>query len=81
MKQGTLTRAQKHALQLLTRKDIALIRRNPAMVSASRHLLMACRKVIKKIDALPRHAGAKKRETAFKRIVALCEKAIARAGQ
>ena len=79
MKPNMLTRGQKQALQLLSRSDLAAIRRNPNLVSGSKHLLMACKKVIKKIEGLPRHASQNKRETAYKRVLELCRKAIEKA--
>ena len=79
MKQFVVTRAQKQALQHLSRGDLAAIRRNPNLVSGSKHLLVACKKIIKKIESIPRHAGHKKRETAFKRVITLCQKAIEKA--
>jgi hypothetical protein len=71
-----VTRAQKKILLLLSRQDISTIRKNPRLVSGARQLLMACKKIIKKIEAIPQYAGRKKRETAHRRIVALARKAI-----
>jgi len=76
MKSMMVTRAQKQALQLLSNRDIAALRRNPKLLSGSKHLLAACKKVIKKLENIPPHAGHKRRETAYKRIVEMCKKAI-----
>ena len=76
MKSMMVTRAQKQALQLLSNRDIAALRRNPKLLSGSKHLLAACKKVIKKLEHIPSHAGSKRRETAYKRIVEMCKKAI-----
>jgi hypothetical protein len=76
MKAAKITRAQYKALQLLSHKDLRLIRKHPKLVSNSKQLLVVCRKVLKKIEAIPKYAGRKKRETVYKRIAALCRKAI-----
>ena len=78
MKTVPVTRAQKQALELLSSSDIAALRKNPRLVSGSKHLLVACKKVIKRVEKIPRHASPKRRETAYKRIVELCKKAIDR---
>ena len=76
MKNVKLTGAQHKALQILSRRDIAAIRKNPKLVAGSKHLLLACKRTIKKVGEIPQYASRKKRETAYKRIVALCQKAI-----
>lgn len=76
MKTFKVTRAQQKALLLLSRQDISMICRNPRMISGARQLLITCKKVVKKVEGIPQYAGRKKRETAHKRIVALCRKAI-----
>jgi 5-bromo-4-chloroindolyl phosphate hydrolysis protein len=81
MKTDKLTRAQYKALQHLSRKDINTIRRHPQLVSAARDLLKACRKVVKRVEALSEYASRRKRRTAYKKIIAACEKAIERAGR
>jgi 5-bromo-4-chloroindolyl phosphate hydrolysis protein len=68
-------------LQHLSRKDINIIRRHPQLVSAARDLLKACRKVVKRVEALSEYASRRKRRTAYKKIIAVCEKAIARAAR
>lgn len=77
MKTIKVTSAQHKVLQILTRKDISAIRRNPKLVAGAKHLLLACRKTIKKVEDIPQYASRKKRETVYRRIVALCRKAIA----
>jgi hypothetical protein len=81
MKTVKLTRAQHKALQHLSRKDINTIRRSPQLVSAARDLLKACRKVVKRVEALSEYASRRKRRTAYKKIIAVCEKAIERAAR
>ena len=48
-------------------------------MSNAKHLLWACKKIIARVQAIPEYANKKKRATAHKRIVALCQKAIERA--
>ncbi len=76
MKSVKVTGAQQKVLQILTRKDIAAIRRNPKLVAGAKHLLLACKRTIKKVEEIPQYASRKKRETAYRRIVVLCRKAI-----
>jgi hypothetical protein len=76
MKSVKVTGAQYKVLQILTRKDISAIQRNPKLVAGAKHLLLACQKTIKKVEAIPPFSSRKKRDTAFRRIVALCQKAI-----
>lgn len=76
MKDVKVTSAQHKVLQMLSRKEISAIQRNPKLVPGAKHLLLACKKIIKKVDAIPQYASRKKRETAYRRIVALCRKAI-----
>ncbi len=76
MKSVKLTAAQHKVLQILSRKDIAAIRRNPKLVPGAKHLLLACRKVVKKVEDIPQYASRKKRETAYRRVIEICHKAI-----
>ena len=80
MKNIKVTRAQREVLQLLSRQDINALRRNPKLVSGAKHLVMACRKIAKKVEAMPQYAGKKRRETMRRRIVDICHKAIQKAG-
>ena len=80
MKKVKVTRAQFRALQQLSRKDINTIRKNPGIVAAAKDLLRACRRVIKRIEAIPEHASRRKRATAYKRVLHVCRKAIDKAG-
>lgn len=75
-KKVKVTRAQHKALQLLSRKDINTIRRHPGIVGSAKDLLRACRKVVKRVEAIPEHASRRKRATAYKRILHICRKAI-----
>ena len=81
MKTIKVTRAQYKALQQLSRKDINTIRKHPQLVSAARDLLRACRKVVKRVEALSEYASRRKRRTAYKKIIAVCERAVAKAGR
>ena len=76
MKNVKVTGAQHKVLQILSRKDISAIQRNPKLVAGAKQLLLACKKTIKKVDEIPQYASRKKRETAYWRIVAVCRKAI-----
>jgi tRNA threonylcarbamoyladenosine modification (KEOPS) complex Cgi121 subunit len=76
MKNVKVTGAQHKVLQILSRKDVSAIQRNPKVVAGAKHLLLACKKTIKKVEEIPQYASRKKRETAYRRIVALCRKAI-----
>ena len=76
MKSIKVTGAQYKVLQILSRKDIYAIQKNPRLVASAKHLLLACKKTIKKVEEMPQYASRKKRETAYRRIVALCTKAI-----
>jgi len=76
MKNMKVTGAQHKVLQILSRKDIYAIQRNPKLVAGAKHLLLACKKTIKKIEDIPQYTSRKKRDTVYRRIVALCRKAI-----
>ena len=76
MKDMKLTGAQHKVLQILSRKDIYAIQRNPKLVAGAKHLLLACKKTIKKVEDIPQYTSRKKRATVYRRIVALCRKAI-----
>ncbi|MBE0620445.1 MAG: hypothetical protein IH605_07635 [Burkholderiales bacterium] len=76
MKEMRVTGAQQKVLQILSRKDISAIRRNPKLVAGAKHLLLACKKAIRKVEGIPQYASRKKRETAYRHIVAICRKAI-----
>lgn len=76
MKTMKVTGAQHKVLQILSRKDISTIQRNPKLVAGAKHLLLACKKTIKKVEEIPQYTSRKKRETVYRRIVALCRKAI-----
>jgi hypothetical protein len=76
MKNVKVTGAQHKVLQILSRKDISAIQRNPKLVAGAKHLLLACKKTVKKVEEMPQYASRRKRETAYRRIVALCRKAI-----
>jgi len=79
MKTIKVTRSQQKVLQILSRKDINTIRKHPSIVSAAKDLVRACRKVLKRVNAISDHTSRRKRRTAYRKIVAVCEKAINRA--
>jgi hypothetical protein len=71
-----VTNAQHKALQALTRKNVNTLKKHPKIIAAGRGLLKACKKVIKHVEDLPQYANSRKRQTAYKRIVKVCQKAI-----
>jgi hypothetical protein len=71
-----VTSAQRQVLEVLSRRDLSAIRKNPKVVAGAKHLLIACKKTIKKLEEIPEYANRKKRATAYKRIIAMCEDAI-----
>jgi 5-bromo-4-chloroindolyl phosphate hydrolysis protein len=79
MKTVKLTRAQARVLQTLSRKDINTIRKHPEIVSAAKELLRTCKRVLRRIEAIPEYASRRKRQTAYRRIAGLCRKAIEKA--
>jgi phage regulator Rha-like protein len=76
MKTVKVTRSQYHALQNLSRKEVATLKKYPKILAESKRLLRACKKVIEKIENIPQHANWRKRQTAYKRIIRICQKAI-----
>ena len=76
MKTLKVTHAQYRVLQSLTRKDMRLLKKYPKVIADSHQLLRACKKVIKRIEAIPEYASRRKRQTAYKRIVVICQKSI-----
>ena len=80
MKNIKVTRGQRQVLQLLSRQDINAIRRNPKLVSGAKHLLMACRKIARKVESMPQYSSKKRRETMSRRIIDICNKALQKAG-
>ena len=81
MKTVKVTGAQHKVLQILSHKDISAIQRNPKLVAGAKRLLLACKKTIKKVEEIPQYTSRKKRETVYRRIVALCRKAIDEVGR
>jgi hypothetical protein len=76
MKTVKVTRGQYRVLQNLTRKEISTLKKYPKILVESKRLLRACKNVIKTIEKIPEHANRRKRQTAYKRIVGVCQKAI-----
>ena len=76
MKTVKVTRGQYHVLQNLSRKELATLRKYPQILVESKRMLRACKKVIEKIGQIPEHANRRKRQTAYKRIIRICQKAI-----
>ncbi len=71
-----VTRSQYRILQSLTRKEVGTLKKYPKILTESRQLLRACKKVVKRLGEIPEHANKRKRQTAYKRISAICQKAI-----
>jgi len=78
MKTVKVTRGQYRVLQNLTRKEIGTLRKYPKILAESKNLLRAFKKVVKRIEAIPEHANRRKRQTAYKRVIGICRKAIDR---
>jgi hypothetical protein len=78
VKTTKVTSGQYEALRQLAPRDLRLLRKHPRMLREGRHLVKACKKVIKLVEALHQYSNARKRETAYKRIVKVCEKALER---
>jgi hypothetical protein len=76
MKTLKLSNAKYKALQSITRKDLNALKKHPNIIGKGRALLKACKKVIKQVEAIPQYANHRKRQTAYKRIVKVCQKAI-----
>jgi hypothetical protein len=76
MKTIKVTHAQYRVLQSLTRKDIRLLKKHPKIIAESHQLLRACKKVIKRIEGISEYASRRKRQTAYKRIIVICQKSI-----
>ena len=76
MKSVKVTRGQHRVLQNLTRKDVRTLRKYPRVLAESKLLLRTCKKVIKRIEAIPEYASRRKRQTAYKRVIRMCRKAI-----
>lgn len=79
MKTLKVSSSRYRVLQSLTRKDISVLKKHPHILSESRHLLRAFKKVIKRLEGLPEFASRRKRQTAYRRITTICQKAIERA--
>jgi len=71
-----VTNAQRQVLDVLSRRDVNAIRKNPKLVAGAKHLLIACKKTIKKLESIQEYANRKKRATAYNQIIALCKDAI-----
>ncbi len=78
MKTVKVTQGQHRALQKLTRKDLSTLKKYPKILAEARYLLKACKRVIKRVESISIHANKHKRQTAYKRIVSICQKAIDR---
>ena len=76
MKTVKVTRGQHRVLQSLTRKEISTLKKYPKILAESRQMLRACKKVIQRIKDIPEHANRRKRQTAYKRIISICQTAI-----
>ena len=78
MKTVKVTHGQYRVLQKLTRKDMSTFRKYPKILAEARSLRRACKKVVKRIEAIPEHASRRKRQTAYKRVISICQQAVDR---
>jgi hypothetical protein len=78
MKTLKVTNSRYRVLQSLTGKDIRLLKKYPKLLAESRQLLRVCKKVIKRIEGISEYASRRKRQTAYKRIIAICQKSVDR---
>jgi len=76
MKTLKVSNAKYKVFQSITRKDLNALKKHPNIIGKGRALLKACKKVIKQIEAIPQYANSRKRQTAYKRIVKVCQKAV-----
>ena len=76
MKTIKVTRGQYQILQKLNRKEFSTLKKYPNILSESKGLLRTCKKVITKVQAMPEYASKHKRQTAYKRIITLCQRAV-----
>ena len=60
----------------VTRGQYQILQKYPNILSESKDLLRTCKKVITKVEAMPEYASKHKRQTAYKRIITLCQKAV-----
>ena len=78
MKTVKVTHGQHRLLQKLTRKDLSTLGKYPKILAEARSLLRACKKVIKRVESIHEHASRSKRQTAYKRVIRICQQAIDR---
>jgi 5-bromo-4-chloroindolyl phosphate hydrolysis protein len=78
MRTVKLSPRQAQVLDSLTPRELRTLRKYPKLLREGKQLIRACKKVIKQIEALHQYANARKRATAYRRIVKVCEKAIER---
>ena len=76
MKTLKVSHAKYKVFEAISRKDFNALKKHPDIIGRGRVLLKACRKVIKQVEAIPQYANSRKRQTAYKRIVKVCQKAI-----
>ena len=77
MKTTKVTRGQYQILQKNSaRKEFSTLKKHPKILRESKDLLRTCKKVITKVEAMPEYASKHKRQTAYKRIITLCQKAV-----
>ena len=78
MKTVKVTHGQFRVLERLTRKDLSTLRKYPKILAEARALLRACKRVVKRIQAIPEHASRRKRQTAYRRVISVCQQAVDR---
>ena len=78
MRTVRLSSRQYEVLRSLAPRDLRTLRKRPNLLRESKHLIQACKKVIKLVEQLHQYSNARKRETAYKRIVKVCANALER---
>ena len=61
---------------MLDARDLRTLRKYPRLVREAKHLIKACKKVIRHVEALHAYTNAKKRQTAYRRIAKICSSAL-----
>lgn len=78
MRNVKLTSRQHEVVRMLDARDLRTLRKYPQLVREAKHLIKACKKVIKHVEALHQYSNARKRQTAYARIAKVCSKALER---
>jgi len=73
-----LTSRQAEVIRSLDARDLRTLRKYPRLLREGKQLIRACKRVIKLVEALESYTNSRKRATAYKRVVKVCEKALSR---